>query len=422
MTAVNGPSMVGLVFEPGPVRWLLCKALGRLWPAVLWSRAGVVREKRLRVPHLPGDDWVLLRTRLGGICGTDLGMVLLKHHPGGLLRAFFVGRAVLGHENVAEIVEVGPAVRRWQVGQRVCVDSALGCAARGLQPACRMCAAGAFCLCQRQDQGRINKAVMLGTTDGLGGSWAEYFVAHESALVEVPGWLEDELAILIDPVACALHAVLRVWPQEAQRVAVVGGGIMAMATIASLRALGWTGRIDAIVRSSLAASRATTAGADRAVITTRSRTVRGRLQPIADALGTELIEGKYGNAMLRDGYDVVYDAAGSSSSFSDATKILRARGTLALLGTPQISLVELTCLWLRELKVVGCYGRQVEIFGEKPVHTYRVVLDLVRAGRLDLSQWRPEVYPFARWREALSRAAGFEGDRPAKVAIDFRNM
>ena len=264
--------------------------------------------------------------------------------------------------------------------------------------------------------------MLLGATDFAGGSWSEFFVAHQSQLHALPETLDDEEAILVDPVACALHGVLRCWPAAEDRVAVLGGGIIALATIAGLRALGWTGPIDALVRGNTSADRMWQAGANRVIAMGRSRRAAERLLPVAEALDERLVTGKYGNAMLPAGYDLVYDAVGSGQSLSDAGKMTRPRGTIALLGTPQIVLAELTSIWFREQRLVGCYGRQIEQQDGTPRHTYELVLDLVRQGRLSLAPWRADVYPLQRWPDAVAAAAGLAGPRRVKTAIDFRTM
>jgi L-iditol 2-dehydrogenase len=415
-------TMLSITFEPRPWRWIAAKAFGWAWPQIYWSRLGAVKLRDLERPALPGRDWVLLHTRLGGICGTDLGMVLMKHHPGSLLRAWLPNQVALGHENVAEIVETGGDVTGWHVGQRVTADSSLGCTPRGIWPPCPSCAAGLFCLCENFDRGALRPAVMLGATDFAGGSWSEFFVTHQSQLHALPDSLDDEEAILIDPVACSLHAVLRCWPSPEARVAVLGDGIIALATIACLRATGWRGPIDALIRDRGRTDRAGQAGADRVIVLHRSPRAVDRLAPVADALDQRLIPGKYGNALLPSGYDLVYDAVGSGVSLSDAARIARPRGTIALLGTPQIVLAELTPLWLREQRLVGCYGRQIEQHGGKPCHTYELVLDLVRGGKLSLAPWRADAYPLPRWADALSAATGLSGPRRIKTALDFRTL
>ena len=120
--------MQALTFDISAWRWLNCKALGTLWPGVYLSGLAGLKLSEIPVPPLPGPEWVRLRTRLGGICGTDLGLILLRTHPANILRSFTSFPVILGHENVAHIDRVGDRVEGWRTGQRVCVEPSLSCA------------------------------------------------------------------------------------------------------------------------------------------------------------------------------------------------------------------------------------------------------------------------------------------------------
>ncbi|MET0884057.1 MAG: zinc-binding dehydrogenase, partial [Acidimicrobiales bacterium] len=72
----------------------------------------------------------------------------------------------------------------------------------------------------------------------------------------------------------------------------------------------------------------------------------------AEAVGGRPVEGHY---------DVVIEAAGTSSAFNQAIELTRVRGTIALLGTYWEELtLKATAIGLKELDVVGClaYGHQ----------------------------------------------------------------
>src|SRR3954449_415362 len=63
-------------------------------------------------PTVLGDDWMVLKTRLTGICGSDSKQVLMDFDDAGdnPMTAFISFPQVLGHEVVAEVVEIGPAI------------------------------------------------------------------------------------------------------------------------------------------------------------------------------------------------------------------------------------------------------------------------------------------------------------------------
>ena len=56
-------------------RYILAKSLGRAAPSLLWSGVSCITMDEIDVPPLPGSDWVVIKTRYGGICGSDMGMV-----------------------------------------------------------------------------------------------------------------------------------------------------------------------------------------------------------------------------------------------------------------------------------------------------------------------------------------------------------
>ena len=69
-----------------------------------------------------------IRTRMGGICGSDINVITLKASPS--TSPFSSFPFVLGHENVGDVMEVGRAVRAVAVGERVAANPLLCCEPR----------------------------------------------------------------------------------------------------------------------------------------------------------------------------------------------------------------------------------------------------------------------------------------------------
>jgi len=410
--------MQALTFDIRSWRWIACKALGTLRREVYFSRLSGLRLREVPEPELPGPQWVRLRTILGGVCGTDLGLILQRNHPASLLRSFSSFPFVLGHENVAVIDQVGPAVTGWQVGQRVCVESSLSCSVRGITPPCRECQAGRFALCENFLDGHLPRGTMLGMNSFTGGSWAPYFVAHASQLHAVPERLSDSAAVLVDPLACALHGVLRHRPADDQRVLVQGGGIIGLGVVACLRALGCAAQVTALVRHAHQGEQMMEAGADECIVTPRSDSNARRYDRVATAVGGRRVPAGFGNQALLGGYHVVYDCVGTGASLTDAMKFTRPRGTTVLLGTSQITVVDTTPLWFSELTVLGAYGREMEQVDRRPArHTYRLVFDLMQSAKLKTARFPIQTYPLRDYQRALRAAASRGRTRAVKIAF-----
>ena len=410
--------MKALTFDISAWRWVGCKLLGVLTPGVYTSALSGVRLRELPVPELPGPEWVRVRTLLGGICGTDLNLILLRLHPANMLRSFTDLPVVLGHENVGVIDRVGSGVDGWGVGQRVCVEPSLSCAVRGISPPCRQCAAGLFSLCESVLDGAMPRGTMLGANSFVGGSWAPYFLAHVSQLHAVPDSVSDQAAILVDPLACALHGVLRHRPGDDQRVLIQGGGIIGLGVAACLRATGCRARVSALVRHQFQADRMRACGADEVILSPRRASSAQRYDRVAAAIGGQRVPAPFGNQALIGGFDTVYDCVGTGASLTDAMKFTRARGTTLELGTSQICLVDTTPLWFNELNVVGVYGRQLESRPQSPPqHTYRLTLDLLASGKLKVDGLLTHTFELEEYRRALATLTNRAHTPAVKVAF-----
>jgi threonine dehydrogenase-like Zn-dependent dehydrogenase len=393
--------MLALTFDIHPIRWPLCKAAGRLTPRSFTSMLSGLRLTEVPTPALPSPRWVRLRTVLGGICGTDLATLFYRNHPASFLRSLTSFPAVLGHEVVAVVDEVGERVTRVAPGDRVCVEPALSCVPRDIEPVCAHCAAGQTALCEHFNGGTLPPGMMIGFNSFTGGSWAPSFVAHESQLYRVPDAVDDETAVLVDPIACAVHAVLRRRPDD-ERVLILGGGIIGTGVTAAIRALGSAATVVALVRHERQAETARRYGANDVLVMPRAMATAERYDQVARHVGGRRVDGLFGNHGMIGGFDLVYDCVGTGASLTDAMKFTRSRGTVVVAGTAQITRVDTTPLWFSELQLIGCFGRQIESYNGMSRHTFEVVFDLIQSGKLDLSGLLTHRFRLEDYKHALA--------------------
>jgi L-iditol 2-dehydrogenase len=404
--------MLALTYDVHPVRWTLCKAAGWFTPAAFWSVLSGLRLRSVATPRLPSPRWVRLRPILGGICGTDLVTLFQRHHPASILQVFSSFPAMLGHENVSIIEEIGAEVSGWRVGDRVVVEPTLACSAREIDPPCARCAEGRFTLCEHFRTGPLPIGSMIGWNNFTGGSWSESFVAHASQLYRVPEGITDDEAVLTDPIAGSLHAVLRCRPTDDQTVLIVGGGLLGLGVAAALRALTSNCRVVCVVRHARQGEWMRRFGADEAILVGRRDSQGDRYGRVAQRVGGHAIPSKFGHHALVGGFDVVYDCVGSGQSLTDSMKYARAGGTVVEVGTTQISLVDTAPLWLDELTVLGANGRAFETYNGRRLHTYEIVFDLICQKRLDLKGLVTHRFSIHQFRDAL-RALAHRGESGA---------
>src|SRR5687768_15567894 len=386
---------------------------GKVSDALYVGPHACTRLTEIDTPALPTDRWVRIRTRMGGICGSDLNVITLKASPS--TSPFSSFPFVIGHKNVGEIVEIGRAVRGARVGQRVVVNPLLCCEPRDLEPPCQACAAGHHSRCSRFTDGALAPGMLIGTTRGLGGSWGEMFVAHEAQVVPVPEDMTDQEAVLVEPFACSVHSVRAAMPGSAERVLVIGAGSIGLLTIAALNAIAPASTVTVLARHPFQGEHATRLGAARVVY------ARGRyLRELADAGQARLLQPIIGKPVGVGGFDRTFICIGGARAMDDAMRVSRAGGTLVLLGNSgKMDGVDWTPLWLKELTVRGslCYGEHRHL---SPAHdAFREATSLIASRRVALGPLLTHVYALGDYRAALATAMDKRASGSIKVAFRF---
>src|SRR5687767_12492575 len=386
---------------------------GKVSDALYVGPHACTRLTEIDTPALPTDRWVRIRTRMGGICGSDLNIITLKASPS--TSPFSSFPFVIGHENVGEIVEVGRAVRGARVGQRVVVNPLLCCEPRGIASPCDACATGDHSRCGHFTDGALAPGMLIGTTRGLGGSWGEMFVAHETKLVPVPESVTDEAAVLVEPFACSVHAVRSALPQSGERVLVIGAGSIGLLNVAALKALAPSCHVTVLARHSFQAEHARRLGADRIILARGSY-----LAELADAGEARLLKPIIGKPVGVGAFDRTFICIGSARATDDAMRVTRAGGTLVLLGnSARMDGIDWTPLWLKELTLRGslCYGEHRH--GSPASNAFREATELIAARRVTLAPLVTHVYSLADYRSALATAMDKKASGSIKVAFKF---
>ena len=98
---------------------------------------------------------------------------------------------------------------------------------------------------------------------------------------------------------------------------------------------------------------------------------------------------------------------------SDATIGL----TVVALGTSQITRVDTTALWFREITLLGAYGRQVETIDGRRVHTYDLLMELMRSRRMNLTGLLTHVFDASDYRRAFATLLSRRHSRAIKAAF-----
>jgi threonine dehydrogenase-like Zn-dependent dehydrogenase len=363
-------------------------------------------------PTPPGPDWVVLRTRMTGICGSDSKQVFMD--TGGdasdfSLTAFISFPQILGHEVVADVVETGPEVRGVEIGQRVILNCWLSCGPRGIWPVCPACAAGDQSLCWNFTEGRLTPGIHSGnSSDGTGG-FAEKLPAHTSMAIPVPDGMADEIAVLADPFAVSLHAITRTPPPPGGKAIVWGGGALGTTSIAILRSLYPSVEVAAVVRHPAQQSLARKLGAD---VFDSEQDDEALVVALAKWSGLPVAHPAH--------VDAVYDTIGSPQTLELALRIVAARGAIVVSGVNAAGRFEWSPWYFKEVRMVGSNAFGVEEVDGVRKHALRHYLDLASSGRVDVSPMLTHTFRLHQWREAFTTIAEQHETGAIKVAFDFR--
>ena len=369
-------------------------------------------------PELRGPDWVVLRTRLTGICGSDTKQVLMDFEDAAdsPMTAFISFPQVLGHEVVATVDEAGPEAGV-EPGHRVVLNPWLSCEVRGLDPVCPACAAGDFSLCWRFHEGRLAPGIHTGNSADAPGGFAEALPGHRSMLVPVPDDVSDEVAVLADPFSVALHAVTRNPPPADGRAVVYGAGALGTCSVAILRALHPDVEVAAVARWDAQAVLARRLGAKTVV----SEPQLAVIEALADWSGGVLRTPWEGlPTAWPGGVDVVYDTVGAPDTLEVDLRVLRARGTIVQLGLSTMARCEWTPLYFKEARLIGSNAFGIEEVDGVRQHAMGHYLDLVRAGRVDLTGMLTHRFDLDEWRDAFRTIIDQGTTGAIKCAFDLR--
>jgi 2-desacetyl-2-hydroxyethyl bacteriochlorophyllide A dehydrogenase len=320
--------------------------------AVVIERPGDVALREVEEPACGRED-VLVRSRLAGVCRTDLELVTGALTDPRLVRF----PCIPGHEWIGSVVEVGELVDDLTPGDRVVCEGMVPC------NRCRRCRTGRTQLCENYDQIGFSR----------GGGCGELVAAPRRVVHRLPEAIPDDSAVLIEPASCVWRGLERAAPQPGESIGVIG--------IGTLGAL-------ALVLSRLHAPGALVAYGlreDELVLAERLGAHAGinAAGPLDDRFSGEL--------------DVVIETAGAAAAVELATRVVRPGGRVVLLGIAgEGKMVELPAdrIVLGDIDVIGSFSYTTA--------AWTGVMQLLERGLVDLSPLVTHRFPLESFADAFA--------------------
>ncbi|MFC4508559.1 MULTISPECIES: zinc-dependent alcohol dehydrogenase [Streptomyces] len=283
---------------------------------------------------VPGDDELLIRSTVVGVCGSDTHAAL-GHHP-------FIDLPYRpGHEVVGVVTGAGKGAEDFAPGDRVIVEPNLYCGE------CAQCRSGRYNICRQL------KVFGCQTPGGM----ADLFTIPADRVHRVPEGMTDLQAALVEPLATPVHAVAKAGDLTGRTVAVLGAGPIGLLVLTAARH----------------------AGATRIVVTDLLDTKRDRAVRLgADAgLPADAADlAALADAALGGPADVVFDCVAREQSMAQAIDLVAKGGQIIVVGVgaPGTTPIRLDLVQDREIRIEGTLMYTAD--------DYRTAMSLITSGAI----------------------------------------
>jgi len=381
--------MKSLYFDNNLAKILFLQLGSKISKNAVYSPLSPVKYGDVPEPAIPNPRWLKVRNVACGLCGSDIHFMFMELDPKVFPAATpGIERKFLGHELVGEVVETGDEVDDLQPGDRVCLRIDWpSCYQMEIDPMCPQCQRGEYMLCQNHGSREL-------PLKNVGGGFSPYMVMHRTQPFKVPSALSNDSAVLLEPLACAVHGVYKHIPVKNDRVLVVGCGTIGLLTVAAVKAIQPDAEVTVIARYPFQAEMARKLGA--------GDVISGGKNPyreISKKTGAKYFEGYFGNRIIIGGFDVIYDTVGNDRSINDSLRWVRSNGTIVILGiNMKPGRIDYTPIWHQEVKVTGTNCHAVEKGG---LTSFDIAANLLLEEKISLEGMITHRFPMSSYRDAI---------------------
>jgi L-idonate 5-dehydrogenase len=324
-----------------------------------------LRQGELPTPGAQSGQ-VLVKVRRVGICGSDV-----HYFNHGRVGNFVPKRPfALGHEFAGEVVASGQGAAGFSTGDRVVIDPSQPCGQ------CRHCRSGRYNLCEN-----MRYFGSASCDPHLDGGFAEFVAVSARNCHLMPDVMTWGEAAMLEPLSVALHAAQRAGNLAGTSVFVAGGGAIGQLIALAARAFG----------------AAQVVLGDPAEFPRRFALEQGADAALNPA---EADSEKQAMDFSGGGFDVVFEAAGSTQALIHALKIVRRGGTIVQVGTlpPEVP-IPANLIMSKELTVAGSF---------RFAHVFPAALTFAASKRIKVEPLISRTFPFDETPQAMALAVAKE--------------
>lgn len=305
----------------------------------------------------PKDDEVMIKVEYVGICGSDVhgfehGPYIPPKDPNQEIG--------LGHECAGTVVEVGSKVRKFKVGDRVCIEPGVPCCK------CKFCLSGHYNICPDVD--------FMATQPNYKGAFVNYLCHPESFTFHLPDNMDMMEGALVEPASVGIHAALLADVKPGKKIVILGSGCIGLMTLQACRSMGASEIVVVdIMEKKLEAAKKFGA---YAVINSADTDAETKCKELLGELGA----------------DIVFETAGAQLTASLATSLVMKGGKIMIVGTitgeTPINFLKIN----REVSIQTVF---------RYANCYPVTIDAIASGSFDVKSMVTHIYTFDEVQKAF---------------------
>jgi len=418
--------MKALVFDYKLYRLALSRILGTLYLKGYLSKLGAVQLKEVPFPKLKTNNWVIVKTKYCGICGSDQKQIFLDGNFDNPITALISWPQILGHEAVGIVDEAGKS-SNLKPGDRIALNPWISCEPREIDPICSPCAEGNKYLCRNFTKGILSSGIHTGNSSDATGGFAEFFPAHKTMAIKIPDSVSLEQAVLSDPFSVVLHSILKVDLWEGSICGVYGCGNLGLLTIHFLKSIYKDITVIAIARFPHQIEMAKKFGADLVIKSSPASRV---IERVGDYLNCDIYYLKKKHPWLLEGIDFLFDTVASAETLETGLRIVKSRlvdfknnkeksGIIVLTGVHVPKKFEWTPWYFKEINIIGSNAFAIENFEGTRDHAYYHYFRLLEEGRINPTPIISHKFLLRDYKKAFVVARNQEKFKSIKVNFYF---